>query len=61
MQKTIERLIKKHGGLRPLSRAIGISPSYLQRMRIGEKNDPSPEVLDKLGLERVVSYRRKRK
>lgn len=59
MQKTIKSLIGKHGGLRAAARSVDISPSYLIRLGNGEKIDPSKETLDKLGLEKVVSYRKK--
>ena len=43
-----EALIEKHEGLRAASRASKIDPAYLQRLRTGEKVNPSKETLKKL-------------
>lgn len=58
---TLAAVIKKQareaGGIRPLGRLIGTDPGYLCKLRDGTKN-PSDIVLAKLGLERVVSFRK---
>lgn len=43
-------LIAKHGGLRAASRAAKIDLAYLQRLKTGEKVNPSKETLKKLGV-----------
>jgi len=53
----IEQAEKKHGGLRPAAKALGIDPGYLFRLKNAQKMNPSDEVLAALGLERVVYYR----
>lgn len=45
-----------HGGLRAAASACGIDASYLQRLKTGEKKNPSDAVLSKLGLERRIIY-----
>lgn len=50
---------REAGGIRALSRAIGLCPGYLCRMSKGEKINPSEETLEALGLARSVSYSRK--
>lgn len=57
----IKDLQAAHGGLRPLARALGVSPSYLGRLRDGRYDKPSDEILKKLGLERLVLYVVRRK
>jgi len=58
----VAELIKLHGGLRVAARSLGISAPYLKRMGDGQKNNPSKEILTKLGLERieVILYRNKK-
>lgn len=53
----IRELIRQHGSLRAAARAIKMDHSYLFRLAVGEKTEPSEKVLRKLGLKRVVSYR----
>ena len=56
LRERIEELIARHGSLRAAGRVLQIDPAYLSRLRSGEKNDPSDEVVRKLGLRRVVTY-----
>lgn len=49
-------IIFKHGGVRAAARAIGVNYAYLSRLQSGEKSNPTPAVLRKLGLRKVVSY-----
>lgn len=52
----VKALIAKHGGVRPAARVLGINYAYLSRLGRGEKSNPTPAVLRKLGLKKVVSY-----
>ena len=52
----IQQLQREHGGLRAAARAIGMSPSYMIRLRDGVKQEPSACLLRKLGLEKKVTY-----
>jgi hypothetical protein len=52
----IASLIEKHGGLRPAARAVRVNYAYLSRLGSGEKINPTPTVLRKLGLRKVVTY-----
>ena len=54
----IQQLQREHGGLRAAARATGRSPSYMIRLRDGEKLEPSARLLRKLGLEKKVTYAR---
>lgn len=54
----IKQLQRDHGGLRAAARAIGMSPSYMIRLRDGKKLEPSVRLLRKLGLEKKVTYAR---
>jgi len=56
VQAAIEKQVSRHGGLRAAARAMEIAPSYLCRLRTGEKAQPDDSILRKLGLRRVVSY-----
>ena len=52
----IQQLQHEHGGLRAAAREVGISPSYMIRLRDGEKLEPSALMLQKLGLKKKVIY-----
>jgi hypothetical protein len=54
----IIELIHEHDGVRGVERATGIDAAYLIRLREGKKTNPGPDVLKKLGLEQVITYRR---
>jgi len=57
LQKQIDRLVKRHGGLRAAARAIDLDPAYLWRMQRGTKTTPTPKTLEKLGLRRIETLR----
>lgn len=57
IQKAAQRLIKRHGGLRKASKAVGIKAPYLSRLRNGIQTNPGDEILAKLGISRHVTYR----
>jgi len=50
LRNAVEDLVEKHEGLRAASRASKIDLAYLQRLRSGEKVNPSPATLKKLGI-----------
>ena len=54
----ILQLQREHDGLRAAARAVGMSPSYMIRLRDGGKLEPSARLLRKLGLEKKVTYAR---
>lgn len=56
LQERIDQLILQHGTLRAAARVAQIDASYLSRLRYGEKENPTNDVLRRLGLRRVVSY-----
>ena len=56
LQGAVRHRIRQAGGLRRLSRSSGVSASYLCRISKGARIEPSEEILEKLGLSRVVHY-----
>jgi rRNA-processing protein FCF1 len=48
-----------HGSRRAYGEAIGVDHAYLKRLEDGDKENPSDEVLDKMGLRKQVYYREK--
>jgi hypothetical protein len=52
-------LVLKHGGVRKAALALDIDPGYFCRLMDNSKKAPSDLILRKLGLVRVVTYRRK--
>lgn len=61
LAQCIDRLVKKHGGVRAAARAAGIDAGYLTRLRNGAKEAPSDCVLEALGIEKVSTYKMSRK
>jgi transcriptional regulator with XRE-family HTH domain len=61
MLDPIEVLRKRlgDGTQRELAGVLGISPQYLNDILSGHR-EPGPKLLEGLGLERIVTYRRKR-
>ncbi len=57
--RLLDRMAKQHGSQKALAKALKIHPTYLSMVMLGRK-DPGPSLLKPLGLERVVTYRRKR-
>lgn len=57
IQKRVQLLITKHGTLRAASRAINVDAAYLHRLASGEKHNPSPVTLKRLGLRKVISVK----
>lgn len=58
LETAVKKLVQTHGGVRPAARVLGINYAYLSRLQSGQKSNPTPEVLRKLGLKRVVFYER---
>lgn len=47
-----QELIKKHGGLRAAGRYLGVSPTYMSKLRDADGISPTQNVLQRMGLER---------
>lgn len=59
IREAIDIQMGKHKkGLNGTARALGIDRAYLCRLHSGKYTNPSDEVLCKLGIERIVTYRR---
>ena len=56
LKEEIERLQFVHGGLRKAAKALDIDPSYLCRLRNGEKQNPSDDILEKLKIKRIITF-----
>ena len=56
LQDRIAAAVARHGSYRAAGRVLMVSPSYLCRLATGEKDDPSPALLRKLKLRRVVTF-----
>jgi len=57
--KRIDQLTREHGSLRAAAAATTIDVSALSRLRSGERGENvSDDVLRRLGLERVTTFRR---
>lgn len=56
LRDAVNALVERHGGVRLAARALRIDHAYLYRLKSGEKDNPTDDVLRKLGLRRVVSY-----
>ena len=50
IQNRIKSLVKKHGSLRKAAKATGFSVSYLCVLSNGKHDNPTLEVLKKLGF-----------
>lgn len=59
LQSQTKRLCERWGGCRGAGRALDIDPGYLSRLMSGAAIHPSDEILDKLGLEKKIIYRKK--
>jgi len=56
--ETIERArdyVKKSGGLKPVARAMGVSPQYVSMMLTGVKR-MSPAFLERIGVKEIKLY-----
>lgn len=63
LSERIDQLTKRHGSLRAAARVTGIDPGYLHRLREGNKTEPGPKTLRRLGLrvkQKLVVYERTR-
>ena len=54
----IRSACQQAGSQRKLAQAWDVSPSYITDLLAGMR-DPGPKILDALGYERIVLYRRK--
>lgn len=57
LKQRIVELVKQHGSLRAAARVLGVDAGYLCRLRDGEKANPSPALLRKMKLRKIVEVR----
>ncbi len=58
IKERIDFLISVYGSMREVAREFDIDCGYLSRLHSGEKFNPSDDVLEKLDLERVVTFKK---
>ncbi len=58
MRTYLHQLLRKAGSQTSLADDFGVSKSYISQVLAGDR-DPGKAILEPLGLERIVSYRRK--
>jgi len=58
LEARIGFLIKDYGSYRAAAKAIGVDHVYLHRVHRGKK-EPSADLLNKLSLRRIVTYKLK--
>lgn len=56
LTERLDQLQKEYGTLRKAAKALNISAPYLSRLRTKTSENPSPEILNKLGLRKVTYY-----
>lgn len=61
MYTTLPSLIAQRvaaaGSLRAYADIVGVDHTYLHALATGKKSSPSQDVLNKLGIEKIVEYR----
>lgn len=58
LQSRIAEFVALYGSLRAVARVLDVSPSYLSRLSNGLQVEPSKELLTKLGLKAITTYKR---
>lgn len=58
LQLRVSELVGQHGSYRAAGKALKLSPPYLCRLFLGQATNPTDEVLKKLGLVRIVTYKK---
>jgi len=56
LQRATEMVILRHGGVQAAARVLQVDAGYISRLRSGKKDNPSPEIMRKLGLRRRVVF-----
>ena len=60
LQEVVQELAAEYGNnISALATSAGVHRSYLNRIYLGSKTEPSKKTLDALGIERIVTYKRK--
>jgi len=57
LEEAVQRIVKKHGGVRAAETATGVDKSFISRLMNGKKVSPSADTLAKLGLEAIPRYK----
>ena len=56
VSRRIEELAEQYGSVKEVANRLGVNATYLHRLANGSKTSPSEDVIEKLGLRRIVSY-----
>lgn len=57
--RVIRDEVNRAGSQKDLAAKLGVSPTYISDV-LNERKEPGEAILEPLGLERVVTYRRKK-
>ena len=57
--QAVDDAVQRHGSLRAAARVLNVSAGYLCRLKQGKYGKPDEGLLRKLGVERVVTYRKR--
>jgi hypothetical protein len=56
LQQRIGDAIERHGSLRAAARVLQVDHAYLKRLLDGVKDNPSPDLMRKLGIRKLTTY-----
>lgn len=58
LRRRIAEIAAQHGSVRAAARVLEMDHVYLWRLMVGQKRNPQPALLRKLGIRRVVTFER---
>ena len=58
LKKHVKAFIAEHGGVDSAADVLGVSPAYVYALANGTRTNPKPELLDAMGIHRMVIYQR---
>ena len=58
IRERLDEVIKKYGGVRRAALALDMDTAYFSRLNTGEIQEPKGREFEKLGMKRVVTYKR---
>lgn len=58
LAKRMEALVAKHGTMVKAAEEVGVSLRYFEKLKRGERANPSAHVLHNLGLTKVIYFKK---
>lgn len=58
LKKHVKAFIAEHETVEQAARIVGVSPTYMYALANGTRTNPSPHMLDAMGIHRMVIYQR---